>query len=143
MNNKDALKLAGRVQILNLASLNLDESHQRGDKAHAEKIAKDFDPAACDALLVCQRPDGSYWDVDGRQRRKALMQLGYTEWICRIVKSTGPEFEAKLFITKNGAYGTVKPLSAQELFKGQLVARDKISLLVVETVEAAGLRIRI
>lgn len=135
------LKDAGVIRLVDLKVLRVDESYQREEKPHAEKIAQDFDPAACDPLLVAERSDGSLWDVDGRQRRKALLSLGITQWMCKVVKSSGPEYEARLFSIKGGARGTVKQLQPREVFKSELVANDPVAVAVKRAVIAAGLKL--
>lgn len=135
------LKAAGTMRVVSLADLKIDPAYQREERAHAEKIAREFDSAACDPLLVAERADGSLWDVDGQQRRRALMSLGITHWMAKVVKSSGTEFEARLFSIKGGATGTVKNLLQYEVFKAQLAHKDPVALAVQRAVEGAGFKL--
>lgn len=69
------------VELLPLGKLQIDRRVQRQaiNKGHANKIAREFDPAGFRYLTVSRRDNGTYAVVDGQHRMAALMILGHGE----------------------------------------------------------------
>lgn len=128
----------GRVEQVRLADLQVDTSYQRGLKGTARKIARHLDEAAVGILHVGRRADDSLWVIDGRQRLWALVSKGYQHWSAYVVPSGGPSHEAAIFNLINGGR---TQLTAQEIFRSRLEAKDPVAMAVDRAVRSAGLQI--
>lgn len=61
---------------LNVNILHVDHSYQRApNRIHIKAIAAKFDWSLLHRLTINQRPDGSYYIIDGQQRWSALIKL--------------------------------------------------------------------
>ncbi len=138
------LQSAGTMMVVKLEDLNIDRDHyQRNLREHHKKIAKEFDPRACDPLKIGKRPDGSMWLIDGQQRRQALLKMGIMEWNAVVFHSDGPETEARIFAICGGGKGTVKKLSDHEVIRALLAAKDPLAITTNMAIELAGLKWRV
>ena len=137
---KRAESLGGRLERVKLAEVGVDDSYQRGLKPHAKYIAQNLDRNAVGVLHVAQRGKQKFW-LDGQQRSWALLQNGIETWMCVVVESPGPQYEACVYRLLNDKRGR-KSLNANELFKAAVAEKDPTALAVVRAAEAAGLRIK-
>lgn len=135
------LKIEGKIEMVELASLHIDDSYQRGLKPHAKKIAAALDPDAVGTLLAARRADGLLYTIDGQQRAWALMKNGITKWRATVIRSAGQQHEAAVFRLVNGG-ASRKGLNAHELFRSCLTAGDPIAKAVLRSIEAAGLTLK-
>jgi hypothetical protein len=129
--------------MLSVDSLNLDYATDGGyqrelKKKHVAAIVRDFMIEAMGSLLVGQRSDGSYWLVDGQQRRGAAIALDITMLPCDVFISRGREHEAKIFHSVNkvrkAADGVDKYLSA-------LAAKDQITMEIDRILKNHGFQV--
>jgi hypothetical protein len=134
--------LEGKIEVVELASLQVDESYQRPLKSYHKKISIDFNPAAAGVLHVGRRPDSSLWIIDGQQRREAMMLRGITKWKALVVHSSGTQYEAMIFRLLNNS-DTRKALNPSEIFRAALVAQDPVAQAAMRAVESAGLRLKL
>jgi hypothetical protein len=139
MSVKKLQSLEGKIENVELALLNVDETYQRNLKAYHKKIAADFNPAAAGVLCVGRRGDDSLWIIDGQQRREAMLKAGLTKWKAVVLYSSGVQYEALIYKQLNSGT-TRKGLTTGELFKGCLAAKDPVAEATVRAVERAGLR---
>jgi hypothetical protein len=138
MNQKSEIPagVTMRIETVELASLQIDTSYQRGLKANARKIAQNLSPCAVGTLHVGERADGSRFVIDGQQRRWALMETGHTHWKAYVIRSDGPDHEAAIFALLNGGRTGLTP---QEIFRSRALSNDSAALAVLRALEANGL----
>lgn len=137
---KRAESLGGRLERVRLADVGVDESYQRGLKSHAKYIAKNLNRNAVGVMHVAQRGTKKLW-LDGQQRSWALQQNGIESWMCVVIESPGPQYEAHVYRLLNDKRGR-RSLNANELFKSAVAEQDPTALAVVRAAESAGLRIK-
>lgn len=123
------------TQTLAIDQLNVDSSYQRKSLTSPKKMARNWDPRAAGQIVVGRRPDGSYWIIDGQQRRTAMRILQITTWDCLVIPTNGPEDEAKIFALLNGGRTN---LTGRDLFKSRLVSGDLTAHAIVEICQKAG-----
>lgn len=85
--------------MIALNELHIPE-YQRGEvsRQSTTKRASNYDMAAAGACVVGQRPDGSFWLVDGLQRALSLASRDQETHIpCMVFPSSGEEHEARVF----------------------------------------------
>lgn len=124
---------------IDVGELNISDAYQRTIvPARVNRIAKNLDQDAFGSLTVGQRPDGSYWVVDGMQRLTAARRLGIAMVPCDVFMSDGQEHEARVFRLKNRERTNV---SSVALFRAQLTEGDEQSLAIAEIVNVAGLKL--
>jgi len=129
----------GVRKIVNLSTLQVDATYQRGLKPHHKKIAKKFDRSAAGELVVNQRPDGSLWLIDGQQRTGAMKALGIKEWPARVLSLKTVECEAAVFGRINGTEGTTAKVGERDKFKAMVAAKDPDVLGAIAAVAAGGM----
>ncbi len=131
----------GHVEIVDLESLQIDETYQRKLMMHHTKIVREFDARACDPLKVGRRSDGTLWVIDGQQRRAALLKKGYKQWRAIVIASSGSQMEAFLFQIFGGGRGTVKAINMFDMFRAQLSAKDPIACSIRDTCVKNGFKV--
>lgn len=139
---KKIARVEGRIEVVDLATLKIDEAaYQRGEKHARRRIRDEFDAAAAGVLHVGERADGERYLIDGQQRRWAMLELGITKWKAYVIHSTGPQYEAGVFDQINGKNRTA--LTSKELLKAKLWAGDPTAVALRRAVEAAGLKLKL
>lgn len=132
------VRSSGTKAMVELAGVKFDRSYQRDKKKHSEAIARKFNPSAVGSPLLGRRSDGSLYCIDGQQRIEAMKSLGITHWMCDVVESAGPAFEAQIFYAVNkGRVG----VNALDTFKAALTGGDPHALAVVRVANECGLRV--
>lgn len=139
MNDKIEVRRSGKVRLLDLSSVEVG-GYQRGEKtSHVRKIVRTLNLASIGNPVVGERADGSLWCIDGLQRITAMLNSGIRQWECLVLKSAGPEFEAKVFRDINSSRLNV---STMEQFRAAVFAEDPVAVTVVDAVGLAGLVFR-
>jgi hypothetical protein len=90
------------------------------------KIIKEFDPDAVGTLYISQRADGSYWVLDGNNRREAVHRLWGPEAQVptQIYSGLTVEQEKLLFVKFNENRTKPKPL---DIFVAKLGGGDEVA----------------
>jgi hypothetical protein len=93
----------GENLLLNVDDLKIDHTYQRpADPYHIQAMANNFDLKRLFRIAVNQRPDGSYFVVDGQQRVSAIKLLGGDYLIdCVVYHLATVEEEAALYYYLN------------------------------------------
>jgi len=118
--------------------INIDHTYQRAgiNNGRVLKIAKDWSWVACSVVVVAQRPDGSYWAVDGQHRvLGARKRPDITELPCLVFVVEKIEEEAAAFVELNTMRGPVKSIDA---FKAKVLAGDPVALEIDRMVRSEG-----
>ena len=106
--------------------------YQRGLRpTWVAKIAKDFNEGLIGVLIVSYR-DGRYYVVDGQHRLEAAKKVGIEDVICQVHTGLTYEEEANLFREYNRQR---KGLSAHDMFKAALEAKDPIAIDIMNLVD--------
>jgi hypothetical protein len=127
-----------------VSELLIDPTYQREintapSQTLIRKIAQFWDWGLCQPLAISRRPDGKLTIVDGQHRASAAQLRGDIPHLpCVITSYANTGDEAAAFVALNQMR---RPLSKLDLFRAAVAAEDKDALLIVECVEAAGLRI--
>lgn len=123
---KKLQSVEGKIEVVELSQLNIDNSYQRPLKKHHRKIANEFNPSAAGILHVGRRADNTLWLIDGQQRRAAMEKVGITKWKALVIHSSGQVYEATIFKMLNGR-DTRAGLNPVELFRACVTAQDPIA----------------
>lgn len=121
----------------------IDRSYQREiDSSSAgliRRIAKDWDWALCNALLVARRREAAgerLFVVDGQHRLSAAKLRGDIAHLpCVVIETSGAESEAKRFVSVNSAR---RPLTPYALWRGALASGDELSSALHAIMTASG-----
>jgi hypothetical protein len=130
------------VELLPLGKLQIDRrvQRQRINKAHANDIARKFDPAGFRYLTVSRRDNGTYAVVDGHHRMTALVILGYGEGTpvpCDVRHGLTLQQEAVLFRLLN----TMNKPMPLDSFLVRVVEGDPVANDINRITEATGWQI--
>lgn len=129
----------GRRAQVPLEDLNIDYSYQREEVSNFNTlaIARDFNWAAFNTLLVMERPNGELYVVDGQQRLCAAKKRGDIVSVpCLIFQSDGPEREAKAFRAANERR---KHVGSHHKFRAAIVAKDQPETDIADWLRSQGL----
>lgn len=132
------------IEWVHLERLSFDGSYQRSTDNEASRrliasIAAKFDWRLCAPLVVSRRPDGSLVVIDGQHRTMAARKRrDIPQLPCCVFGYSGPEEEARMFITANRAR---KPMNRLDDFHAALAAADEDALEIQQLVADAGLKI--
>lgn len=117
---------------------NVDESYQRSKNGRQiRRMNSHYNPAAIVVFYIAQRPDGSYWLLDGSQRQELLKLHGVPHVWCMVIQSTGRAFEAKLYQDLFERRGQ----NAMDKFRADCEARNPEALAVRRLVHAFGFKL--
>jgi hypothetical protein len=125
-----------------IPQLQIDASYQRSidtgpSQSLVRRIAMHWDWGLCQPLTVAKRDDGSLWVIDGQHRLAAArMRHDIYDLPCVVVSSVSAADEAASFVALNQQR---RPLTALDLFKAALQARDEEAVLIEHALQAAGL----
>lgn len=137
----EAPVFGGFHRMIPWTDLNVDTSYQRLlSEAKVGKIARIFDPEAFGELVIGQRPDGTYWVIDGQHRWKAMQKLGWTDQLvpCHVIPDMTPEREAKLYDLYNGNRGMPR---ITDQFKARVRYGDPEAMKIMSIVNEVGFEI--
>lgn len=123
-------EIGAEVEVvkLNTGILNsAGEAYQRPvDLPYVEHLKEHWDWNAARILLVNQRPDGSYWLVDGQHRVLAIRDLwGDIEVWCYLTHVHGPEEEAELYERVSDGHSRLSPVV---IFRGRLTRHEPVAV---------------
>lgn len=122
--------------IVNL--IHTDSQYQRTIvKAWVNAIVREFDPDAIGIIHVSERPDGTYWVIDGQHRLAALHEMGWGDQRieCYVHRTLSLADEARLFVKLNED----RNVKQRTKFHAKVVAEDPQALAVVAILDDAGL----
>jgi hypothetical protein len=127
----------GTVRMeLPLSVLNVDHSYQRDEKPGLiKKIAENYSRTAVQALAVGLRADGTYWVVDGQQRRCGAILAGEELIPCNVFESKGPHHEAEVFSQINKDKVRMTPF---EIWHSDLCRCESTTVAINQVVVDAG-----
>lgn len=131
-----------QVEMIAPVDLKIDGRTQRPfDEAHANRIARTFDPSLVGLLEVSRRPDGFYL-IDGQHRTAAAIKAGRgdTPMPCYVVDGLSIAQEGHRFV---GINSTVKKPHIIDLFRIRVVAEDPAAVEIDQILSAAGLQVAV
>lgn len=132
------------IEWIKVDRLSIDAVYQRSTDNDASRrliasIAANFDWRLCAPLVVSRRPDGTLSVIDGQHRTVAAKMRGDIPHMpCCVFNYSGPEEEARMFISANRAR---KPMNRLDDFHAALAAADEDALEIQRLVTEAGLSI--
>lgn len=131
----------GLFRMIPKGQLNIDHEYQRREisQGRLSKIRQAWSWVGCGVLTVAQRPDGSYWVIDGQHRKLAADERVDVQVLpCLVFQADYIDIEAKGFLDSNTVRGPVRAVSK---FSAMIIAKDECAMAVKEMVEADGYRI--
>lgn len=131
----------GQFLWLNKRLLRIDHAYQRDDVSAGRiaEIRSDWCWLSCATLVVAQRPDGTYWVIDGQHRKIAAdHRSDIQELPCLVFQSSEKGFEANGFLQLNTNRGPVRMI---QKFKAMVGRGDKEAVAVQTAITDAGLKI--
>jgi hypothetical protein len=133
--------LGVEVEVVRLNTTHLNsagEAYQRPvDQDYVDYLVEHWDWNAARTLLVNQRPDGTYWLVDGQHRTLAARQKfgGDVEFFCYLTHVPGPAEEAQLYERVSDGHSRLSPAV---LFRGRLTRREPIAVDIDRIAQEEG-----
>jgi len=85
---------------LPVAALNADMSYQERPRERiVNQVATNLSEALLNVLIIAQRPDSTYWVIDGESRRQGILRRGEKQRVvhCQVFQTEGQKQEALLF----------------------------------------------
>ena len=137
---KNAQKVGNKVFCdLPVELLAIDrEMYQRPMQRHVRQIARDWNDAKCDALMVNYRSDGFFYVIDGQHRLEAAKMRGIESLVCVCFVGLTVKEEADIFTEQNE--GT-KKLSPYDTYKANICRGNKTDLAIHEVCQKYGIRV--
>lgn len=125
------------IEMVALDSLNVDMSYQRPNSPmHVARLTANFSLAACGAIQLSRRADGSLWIIDGYNRVTAARRHGITHLPATITTGLTVQEEAARFVeTQSGVW----KMNARDFFRAALEAGDPVAAECARVVGEAGL----
>lgn len=118
------LDLPFKVDVLDVADLGVDERYQRPlSEVKLAALGLRYDMGQAGAIDVNQRPDGSYWIMDGQHRAEKAKRDGETCVLCHVRQFTNWEDEAAFFVAK---FRTATKPSPVHAYRARLGSGDPI-----------------
>lgn len=138
MSTNESTERTGRIEIVKLDDLHVDESYQRAIKMNlVQTIYNEWRDEACGIILVSRREDGSLWVVDGQHRVAAAKLLEMETLPARIVEGHSAAEEALLRIQTNRKRNE----TPAERFKAQLIAKFPDAVGIVRMLKSYGAKL--
>lgn len=103
-----------------------------------EAIAREFQWAKFQVIVVTRRPDGMYALIDGQHRRAAAVKCGLESLPCLVVSPGSLAAEADIFVSVNSGRVSVQPY---EMFWSKLAAGRPDAVAVKAVCDEAGVTI--
>ena len=123
------------ITNLAISQLNVDLSYQERPRERiVHQVATQLTDALLNVFVVAQRPDGSYWVMDGESRRQGILRRGekHREVRCLVFQTQGREQEALMWAVLNSKR-TREPIKLVNRFIAYHVAgTDKGFIATVE-----------
>jgi hypothetical protein len=128
-----------RTADLPLSAIRHDAGYQRLLNAQrVDEIARDWNPKLALELIVSERPDGTFYLLDGQHRVEAMRRRGIGSWRCLIYVGLTPDQEADLFVELQQKR---RSLSAIDLYRAGLKGNDEIAKAIDEIVRRHGFHV--
>lgn len=108
---------------------------QRPIKAHARRIAANYDPKKAKAIIVSYR-DGHFWILDGQHRYLAARDHGEDYMACQVYENLTIEEEALLFGLQDE--NTIR-LTPREKTKAMVIAKDPLAVSLMDICNEYGI----
>jgi hypothetical protein len=132
------------LQEIPISQLNVDNTDTDGyqretDPKHAQNIADNMWEPALGVLYVNQRPDGSYWVMEGGHRKMSILLWSEDEHypaLCLVYHLPQQE-EARFFALMDGR----KRLSGLATYDASLVSGDRVTCRLTEVLGEHGFAI--
>ena len=135
----DIIGHTGRFALLPVNILHVDhEYYQRTDVRDAalEKIAANWSWPVCGAVTVSERPDGTFWLLDGQRRWLAALKRGdISNLPCMVYRFDNVVDETNTFLRINKDRISVK---LRDRHRANLTLSDDTALSVKTFVERSG-----
>jgi len=117
----------------------VDKAYQRlAKRSQVNKIVKDFNPEAFQALLIGRRENGKLYVVDGQQRLLAAKKLKMENVLCSVFNSDGRAHEANIFKRVNNDRTGVGSLV---VYRACMWAGDKETLAIEAIIRECGFKV--
>lgn len=132
---------AGKFLWIDKSKLSVDHEYQRDNvnDVRVNKIAANWNWVAFGVLTVAERPDKTYWVVDGQHRKLAAdKRTSVTNLPCMVFRMVEKLEEAHGFLDANTLRGTV---SAYDKFRCKLACKEPAALSVKAMVDHSGYKI--
>lgn len=118
-----------------LSEIEIDTSYQRKLRNKVHKMAREWDYALCDVILVSYRDD-KFYVIDGQHRVEAARKRGVKFLPCQIVEFLTREEEARRFLALNT--NTTK-LSSYDTLNANLLRKDPVDTIVKSVCDKWGI----
>jgi len=136
---KDIVEHSGKYTDLPVGLLNVDhEYYQRVDlrHPHLKKMALNWSWISCGTLTVSERPDHTYWILDGQRRTEAAKLRGDIKTMpCMVYKFDSVVSEAAKFREINAER---KAVGLRDRHKSNLTLNDPIALKMEAFIRRSG-----
>ncbi|NCC47398.1 MAG: hypothetical protein EOM16_10305 [Bacteroidia bacterium] len=139
--NTETGELIGSYGFVHKRDINVDMTYQRHPKiSSVRRISREWNWESLGVLYVGKRIDGRFYIIDGQHRLAAALNRSDVELLpCIIYQSSGPRFEAKMFLEINRKSRRVSP---NETFKTNLVIGDPISTAIKRVADDLGIHVK-
>lgn len=127
------------LRIVRLRNLEVPD-YQRDRRRTADSVSKAYDPDLYQPIEVSERANGSYWVIDGAQRRQGEIERlnDAAEVIVRVHRGLNVAREVELFEKLNRERVQV---STFDIARAQRIAGERDAVALFEAVEACGLQL--
>jgi hypothetical protein len=116
--------------------LQVDHRYQRPERRWTQTEIFCFDDKAFGVLIVARRQDGTFWVIDGQNRRNLALQIDYIKVIpCMVHDIETVEEEAKLFGLINEERVSISNLDS---FRAAKFRGDEAANIVDEMIKETG-----
>jgi hypothetical protein len=125
-----------REDYLRADQISIDDSYQRPlDRERVQRIARAWDDARCGYLEVNQRPDGSYFAMNGQHRLEAARTAKVEYVACRIFTFASVELEALWFA---GQAADTRRVEALSRMKARIRGGDAVAVAINRMIHEHG-----
>lgn len=131
-----------RIIKLLPTQLNFDMTYQRQplNQDRVDEMCRNPQPRLFGFPVVTQRPDGSYWCIDGQHRTHFKLKTDpSTPIACELVHTSGVEDEARLFREYQQKR---RGLNQNQLYQAGLAAKEPLHLGVQGILDKHKLRVK-
>lgn len=125
----------GTYAFLHKCDLHIDHEYQRKrlSNVRIRDICREWSWVGCGTLCVSERPDGTYWVLDGQHRLLAARERADIQQLpCLVFEIDSTNREAKGFLDANTRRG---PVRAFDRFNALVMAGDEVAIAVKAMVD--------
>lgn len=128
----------GAFEWVDKSALQIDRSYQRQvSKERISRLSQEWSWVSCGCLIVCMRPDGTLWVVDGQHRKLAADKKADIRQLPCMIFSGDRDIEAKGFLSSNV---NRKPLTMLDKLPALVESGDAVAKTMSEFVASRGYR---